>query len=199
MPLASRRPTIAHDVFIAANASVIGDVNVGEGSALWYGTVVRGDVNSIKIGKKTSVGNRTVVHVSGTMSSPAATHIGDNVVIGDGAILHGCTLHDECRVEDGAIVYDGAVVEKHAIVGPGAVVTSGKRVPSGQYWAGNPAKFVRDVSADEVKALQGEAGQRYAQAKLHEKAMLRSPEQKETDLISEDEYQSMRPGTRVGS
>jgi carbonic anhydrase/acetyltransferase-like protein (isoleucine patch superfamily) len=198
MGLYDSRPSISSDVFIAPDAAVIGNVQVGEGASLWYGAVLRGDVNSIKIGKKSSIGNRTVVHSSGGNVMPASpAQIGDNVVVGDGVVLHGCTLQNECKVEDGAVVYDGVVVEKNAIVGPGAVVTAGKRVVSGQYWAGNPAKPLRDVTPEEAKAILELAEYRYTQAKAHEKEMLKSAEEKEVDIVAEEQYTSVRPGTRI--
>lgn len=195
MGLYDKQPAISQDVFIAPNASVIGSVSLGEGANVWYGSVLRGDVNDISVGKKSSIGNRSVVHASGGLTTLAPTKIGDNVVVGDGVVLHGCTLEDECRVDDGAVLNDNVVVEKHAIVGPGAVVTSGKRVPSGQVWAGNPAKYVRDVSEEE-KEFAGWAEKRYTQAKAHLAQTIKLAEEKEVDLLTEDILREMRPGTR---
>jgi len=198
MGLYDKQPKISEDVFIAPNASVIGNVSLGQGANIWYGTVLRGDVNDILVGKKSSIGNRSIVHVSGGLTALAQTKIGNNVVVGDGVILHGCTLEDECRVEDGAILHDGVVVEKHAIVGAGAVVTSGKRVPSGQVWTGNPAQRTRDVAEEEME-FAGWAEKRYLQAKSHLSQTLRSPEEKEMSLLIEEMTIPSPPPTKPGA
>jgi len=197
MGLYDLQPRLEDDVFVAPNASVIGDVSLGEGSSVWYGAILRGDVNAITIGKRSSIGNRSVVHASSgeVSSAPAPTTVGSHVFVGDGVILHGCTLEDESRVEDGAVLNDGVVVEKHAVVGPGAVVTPGKRVPSGQYWAGNPAKHVRDV-AEEEKGSVAWADKRHEQARVHLLETLKTAADKEADTLIDQLHRDTRPGTR---
>eukprot|EP01102_Stenamoeba_stenopodia_P002836 TRINITY_DN126_c0_g1_i2.p1 TRINITY_DN126_c0_g1~~TRINITY_DN126_c0_g1_i2.p1 ORF type:complete len:238 (-),score=62.98 TRINITY_DN126_c0_g1_i2:125-838(-) len=172
LALGDKRPVIKGDVFIAPNASVIGSVQLEEGASVWYGSVIRGDVGNIKVGEGAVLGDNTVVHVSsavdGTFNTEKGTEIGKRAIVENGAVLHACSLHDECKVEANSIIFDGAVVEKHAIVGAGSIVTTGKRIPSGQLWAGSPAKYVRDLTDSEKKALS-DTQQRYQQlAKKHE-------------------------------
>lgn len=135
-------PQIDETAFIAATAVLTGDVQIGADSGIWYGCVLRGDVNSIRIGEGVNIQDGTVVHVS----KPFRTIIGDRVTIGHMALIHACTLEDDSFVGMKACVMDGAVVEKGALVAAGALVTPGKRVPAGQMWAGSPAKYVRDVN-----------------------------------------------------
>lgn len=172
LALGDKKPTIKGDVFIAPNASVIGSVQLGEGASVWYGSVIRGDVGNIKVGAGAVLGDNTVVHVSsaadGSFNTEKGTEIGNGAIVENGSVLHACTLQDECKVEANSIIFDGAVVEKHAIVGAGSIVTQGKTIPSGQLWAGSPAKYVRDLTENEKKALV-EAPQRYRQlAKKHD-------------------------------
>lgn len=140
------RPAISDRAFVAPGAAVIGDVEIGADSGIWFGCVVRGDVNIVRIGERTNIQDGTVVHVT---RDTAATIIGSGVTIGHCALLHGCTLEDDCFIGMRATVMDGAVVESGAMVAAGALVTPGKRVPSGQLWAGSPAKVFRDLTAEE--------------------------------------------------
>lgn len=147
LPYQGITPTIAADAFIAPTAVVIGDVVIGAGSSVWFQCVVRGDVHEIRIGERTNIQDGTVVHVTG---GKFGTYIGSDITIGHGAILHACTLEDACFIGMGATILDGVVVEAGAMVAAGAVVTPGKRVPKGELWAGNPAKKLRDLSADDI-------------------------------------------------
>ena len=150
-------PTIGARAWIDPAATVIGDVHLGDDSSVWPGTVVRGDVNHIRIGARTNLQDGTIVHVAheGPFTRPGGwpTRIGDDVTIGHGAIIHACTIGDACLVGMGATVLDGAVLEKHAFVGAGAVVPPGKTVRSGELWLGNPAKPVRHLSDREIEQL----------------------------------------------
>lgn len=139
-------PTIAPDVFIAEGAVVIGDVHIGEQSNVWFGCVIRGDVNIIRIGARTNIQDGTVIHVT---RKTGPTIIGSGVTIGHSVLLHACTLEDDCFIGMHSTVMDGAVVESGAWVGAGAVVTPGKRIPKGQIWAGNPARYLRDIKPEE--------------------------------------------------
>ncbi len=139
-------PKIAADAFIAETAVVVGDVVIGAGSSLWYGTVVRGDVNEVRIGADTNIQDGTVVHVSGTLQG---TYIGDGITIGHMALLHACTLEDACFIGMKACVMDGVVVETGAMVAAGAVVPPGRRVRTGELWAGVPAKCLRELRQEE--------------------------------------------------
>jgi len=193
--LYDKRPVIAQDVFIAPSASVMGQVTLGQGASVWYGAVVRGDVNHITVGEKSSIGNRVVIHCS--RQNDGQTKIGKNVIVGDGAIIHACTLEDGCVVENGAIVLDGAVVESNAVVGPGALVTGGKRVLAGQYWEGNPAKHARDLGQKEKDQILGEVEKLYLRAKDHQAETLKTAEEKDHGIVKFRRYQDQRPGTKI--
>ncbi|MEE8393929.1 MAG: gamma carbonic anhydrase family protein, partial [Rhodospirillales bacterium] len=153
MPYRGIMPRLADGVFIAPTATVIGDVEIGKGSGVWFGVVLRGDVSHIRIGENTNIQDLSVIHVASGLAGPMgelATIIGSNVTIGHTAIVHACTLEDGCFVGMGATVMDGAVVEADTMVAAGAVVTPGKRLPKGQLWAGVPARHVRDLSPEEI-------------------------------------------------
>jgi carbonic anhydrase/acetyltransferase-like protein (isoleucine patch superfamily) len=151
------RPTIHPDAWVAPSAVIIGDVHIGANSNIWFGCVVRGDVNSIRIGERTNIQDGTIVHVT-RKTSP--THIGSGVTIGHRALLHGCSIEHDCFIGMGATVMDDAVVESGAYLGAGAQLTPGKRVPSGQMWVGNPAKYFRDVRDEEAEFI-GISAQNY--------------------------------------
>src|SRR5262245_44585675 len=146
-------PKIAPDVFIAETAVVIGDVEIGAGSGIWYGCVIRGDSNSIKIGARTNIQDGTIIHVNHEREGAAGTRttIGSDVTVGHMALLHACTLEDGCFIGMKACVMDGAVVESGAMVAAGALVTPGKRVKKGELWAGSPARLMRTLSEAELK------------------------------------------------
>ena len=144
-------PTVSpYAAFVAPSASVIGDVTLEKGASVWYGATVRGDVHKVVIGENTVVGDRAVIHVA-KIQGDFPSIIGKNVSIGPGAIVHAATLKDNAVVGASAQVLDGAVVEANAVVGPGAVVTPGTVVKEGEVWSGNPAKFERKVTADEMQ------------------------------------------------
>lgn len=145
-------PVIAPDAFIAEGVVVIGDVHIGSESNIWFGCVIRGDVNSIRIGSRTNVQDGTVIHVT---RETGPTFIGSNITIGHSVLLHACTLEDDCFIGMHSTVMDGAVVESGAWVGAGALVTPGKRIPKGQIWAGNPARFLRNITPEEMKFMAG--------------------------------------------
>lgn len=130
---------------MAENATVLGDVVLGEQCTIWFGAVVRGDVNYIKVGDRTNIQDNATIH--GTYEK-APTNIGNDVSIGHNAVVHGCTLEDEVLVGMGAIVMDGAVVQKGAIVAAGSVVLQGTVVEAYSIYAGVPAKKVKAVDAD---------------------------------------------------
>ncbi len=160
LPYGGVSPRIAEGVFIAPTAAVIGDVEIGEGSGIWFGVVVRGDVNKVRIGKGVNIQDGTIVHVASDEAGPKgalATVIGSAVTVGHAAIIHACTLKDGCFVGMGAVVMDGVVVESNAMVGAGAVVTPGKHIEAGQLWAGVPARYLRDLSAEEIERNAGTA------------------------------------------
>ena len=147
IPFKNILPRIGNGVFIAPNVPIIGDVEIGDDSSIWFNCVLRGDVNSIKIGKRSNIQDGTVIHVS---SFGLGTIIGDDVTVGHMAMLHACTIEGGAFVGMMACVMDGAVVEKGAMVAAGALVTPGKRVPSGQLWGGSPARFYSHRTSKDV-------------------------------------------------
>lgn len=164
-------PRIDANAFVAPGARVIGDVEIGAGSSLWYNVVARGDVNSIRIGARTNVQDGSVIHVS-TDTYP--TVIGDDVLIGHLAMVHGCTLHDRAFVGFGAIVMDGCVIESDGMLAAGALLTPGKRIPSGQLWSGRPAKYMRDLSPEEMERNQKGVAAYVVEAQRHRAALQRA-------------------------
>jgi len=156
-PFENILPTLGQRVYVDPAATVIGNVVLGDDVSIWPGTVVRGDVNYIRIGARTNIQDGSIVHVThdGPYGKPGgfATVIGDDVTIGHGAIVHACVIEDACLIGMGSIVLDGAVVKKHGFVGAGAVVSPGKTVGSGELWLGNPARCVRKLSDKEIEQL----------------------------------------------
>ena len=140
-----KSPQIGEDCYIAENATIVGDVVMGNQCSVWFNAVLRGDVHYIKMGNKVNVQDGAVIHCT-YLKSP--TNIGNNVSIGHNAIIHGCTIHDNVLIGMGSIVMDDCVVESNSIIAAGAVVTKGTRVPSGTVFAGMPAKKIKDISTD---------------------------------------------------
>ena len=149
-PYLDKAPVLGERSYVDPAASVIGDVVLGDDVSIWPGTVVRGDVNFIRVGARTNIQDGSVVHVSHdgphAKLGGFATVIGDDVTIGHKAIIHACRIEDAVLVGMGAIVLDGAVVKKHGFVGAGALIAPGKVVGEGELWLGNPAKKVRMLS-----------------------------------------------------
>ena len=137
-------PKLAEGVFVAEDAAVIGDVEIGEGSSVWFQTVLRGDIHRIRIGKRTNVQDQCALHV--TRKDPL--RVGDEVTIGHGAVVHGCTVEDLCLIGIGAIVLDGAVIGRGSVVGAGAVVSPGTVVPPRSLVLGVPGKVVRALKPE---------------------------------------------------
>lgn len=160
-------PAIDATAFVAPGAVVIGDVTIGAESSIWYAVVLRGDDCAIRIGARTNIQDGSIVHVFNDGRTQHPTVIGDDVIVGHGAKLHGCTLVDGCLVGIGAIVLDGARVERQALVAAGSLVSPGKVVPEGQLWAGNPARFKRDLSVEERGYLGWNAGHYVRTGAIH--------------------------------
>ena len=150
-PFKNKAPQIDASAFVAENAVIIGDVEVGTESSIWYNCVLRGDVNDIKIGQRSNIQDGTVIHVSSTTQG---TYIGDDVTVGHMALLHACTIGDRAFIGMQACVMDDAIVEEEAMVAAGALVTPGKRIPSRELWGGRPAKFMRKLTEDEIEFLK---------------------------------------------
>ena len=143
-------PQIGENCFLAETAAIIGDVTMGNNCSIWYGTVLRGDVNSITIGNNVNIQDGAVVH---TLYKRSRTVIGDNVSIGHNATIHGAIIESNSLIGMGATVLDNAVVESGAIVAANALVTAGMRVESGYIYAGVPAKKIKEVSKEQQKEI----------------------------------------------
>jgi len=150
-------PKIHKKAWIAPSADVIGNVKIGKDSSIWFGTVIRGDVHKIRIGKRTSVQDLSMIHVTHykkeDMSDGNPTIIGDDVTIGHKVMLHGCTIEDGCLIGMSATILDGAVIGKGSIVGAHSLVTSNKVFPPHSLILGNPAKVVKTLDKETVDGL----------------------------------------------
>lgn len=148
-------PRIAADAFIAPNAVIIGDVEIGSKASIWFGCVLRGDVNRIRVGARSNIQDGTVVHCESEWPGKPgfATIIGDDVLIGHMVMIHGAILENEAFIGMSSTLLNGTVVEGHAMVAAGALV-AGKRIARGQLWAGRPAKYMRDLSPDELVGMK---------------------------------------------
>lgn len=158
IPWKGKTPKIADDAFIAPTAVIIGDVEIGSKASIWFGCVLRGDVNFIRVGARTNIQDGTVVHVD-SGGQPGAkpgpdngnpTIIGDDVLIGHMAMIHGTRCESGSFIGLCSTLLDGVVVEGGAMVAAGSLVTPYKRVPKGQLWAGKPAKFSRNLTPEEI-------------------------------------------------
>jgi carbonic anhydrase/acetyltransferase-like protein (isoleucine patch superfamily) len=147
-------PRLHPSVYLAAGCVVVGDVELGPGASVWFGAVVRGDVNSVRVGARTNIQDQAVIHVTG---GTHPTVIGDDVTIGHQAVLHGCTVHDRCLIGIGAIVLDGAVVGEESIVGAGALVPPGMVIPPRSLAMGAPARVKRTLDDADAAGLRASA------------------------------------------
>ena len=139
------KPVFGNDCFIAENAVIIDEVEIGDQFSIWYNAVIRGDVHYIKMGNKVNVQDGAVIHAT-YQKSP--TNIGNNVSIGHNAMVHGCTIHDNVLIGMGSIVMDDCIIESNSIIAAGAVLTKGTHVKSGTIYGGIPAKKVKDISEE---------------------------------------------------
>lgn len=142
-PVRGIYPQIPEDCFIADNATIVGEVTMGNNCSIWFNAVIRGDVHFIKMGNKVNVQDGAVIHAT-YQKSP--TTIGNNVSIAHNAIVHGCTIHDNVLIGMGSIVMDDAIIHSNSIIAAGAVVTKGTIVESGSIYAGMPAKKIKDIN-----------------------------------------------------
>jgi gamma-carbonic anhydrase len=153
------RPKFGKDCFLADNATVTGDVVMGDGCSVWFNAVVRGDVHYIRIGNNVNVQDGAIIHCT---YQKAPVNIGNNVSVAHNAIVHGCTIHDNVLVGMGAIIMDGAVIHSNSIIAAGAVVKEGTVVESGSVWAGVPAVKVKDVDAELLEGLVNRISKNYS-------------------------------------
>ncbi len=150
LPYKGRSPRIHPTVFMVESAQIIGDVEIGELSSVWFNAVVRGDVNYIRIGKRTNIQDGCIIHVT---RGTHPLHLGDDVTLGHSVTLHGCTIKNRCLIGMGAVVLDGAVVGEDAIVGAGALVLEGTVVPPRTLYVGAPARKARELTEREIKGI----------------------------------------------
>jgi gamma-carbonic anhydrase len=167
LPFGDRSPRIASDAFIAPTATIIGDVEIGEGASVWFGCVLRGDEEPIRIGAGTNIQDLTLIHTSGGVSP---TIIGPRVTVGHGAIIHGCTIEEGALIGMGAIVLDQAVIGAGAVIAAGAVISPGKRVQAGELWAGVPAKLIGPATAKHLEMARTIPGRYQAKAAEYRRA-----------------------------
>ena len=151
LPYAGIWPTIDDSAFIAPGAVVIGNVTIGPEVGIWFGCVVRGDVQSISIGARTNVQDGTVIHVT---RGDGPTTIGTGITIGHRALLHACTLEDGCFIGMGSTLLDAATVKTGGMLAAGATLTPGKTIPYGELWAGNPARLMRPMKQQEIDFIK---------------------------------------------
>jgi len=147
LPYRGRLPTIDPNAFVAQNATIIGDVAIGQGSGIWYGCVVRGDVNEIRIGERTNIQDLTMIHCA---ELGQGTYLGNDITVGHSAVLHACSIEDNAFIGIQSCVMDDCIVENGAMVAAGALVTPGKIVKANEVWAGSPAKKLRDINQKDL-------------------------------------------------
>mgnify|MGYP000984581120 FL=1 len=150
-PFINTRPKIHDSVFVTDDANIIGDVEIGEDSSVWYGSVIRGDVNYIRIGARSNVQDMTMIHVS---SKTHCTVVEDEVTIGHRVTLHGCHVERGCLIGIGAILMDGVRVGANSLVGAGSLLTPGTQIPPGSLVIGSPARVKRALTDDELAYLE---------------------------------------------
>lgn len=166
-------PRIAETAFIAPGSRIIGDVEIGADVSVWYNCVVRADVNHVRIGARSNIQDGTTIHCDSAYGGDRGypTIIGEDCLVGHMVLLHGCTLEDRAFVGMGAIVLNGAHVESDGMVAAGAMLTSGKVVRSGQLWVGRPAKYLRDLTGEELEANRWGVSNYVENGRLHSAAL----------------------------
>ncbi len=147
MNFMDKKPTLKEDVYISETSVIIGDVTLKRNANIWFGAVLRGDVNSIIIGENTNIQENTIIHVE----ENEQVEIGDGCTIGHGAIIHGCTIGNNTLIGMGSIILNGAEIGNNTIVGAGSLVTQNKKFEDGVLIIGNPARVVRNLTEEEIK------------------------------------------------
>ena len=168
LPFKDQTPRIAPEAFIAPGATVIGDVEIGAESGIWYGCIIRGDVNEVRIGERVNLQDGTVIHVA---THGQGCYLGDDVSVGHMALLHACTVEAGAFIGMKAVVMDDAVVEAGAMVAAGALITPGKRVRSGELWTGWPAKPKRALTEKDRQSMEWTASHYVKLAQEHVRAL----------------------------
>lgn len=152
-------PEIGERVFLADNATIVGDVKMGNDCSIWFNAVLRGDVNSIRIGNNVNIQDGSVLH---TLYQKSTIEIGNDVSVGHNVTIHGAKIHDGALVGMGAVVMDDAVVGEGSIVAAGSVVLSRTQIPAGELWGGCPAKFIKKVDPEQSKELNQKIARNYS-------------------------------------
>jgi carbonic anhydrase/acetyltransferase-like protein (isoleucine patch superfamily) len=166
-----RRPTIAPTAFIAPNSTLVGDVTIGDEASVWYGAVLRGDINRITVGNRSNIQDGSVLH----LSAEHGCLIGEDVTVGHMAMLHACTIGNEVLIGMGAIILDGVEIGDRCIIGAGSLVTQNKKIPPGSMVMGSPAKVVRTLSEEEQDGIAGWAARYVALIPHYKTAGLAGP------------------------
>ncbi len=143
-------PKFGKEIYLSENATIVGDVVMGDNCSVWFNAVVRGDVNYIRIGNKVNIQDGAIVHCT---YKKAATEIGNNISIGHNAIVHGCKIKDNVLIGMGSIVMDNCIIESNSIIAAGSIVLEGTHVESGSIYAGVPAKKVKELDEQQTKIL----------------------------------------------
>ncbi len=151
LPVRGIRPKFGNNCFLAENATVVGEVEMGDNCSAWFNSVIRGDVNFIRIGNNTNIQDGAIIHCT---YQKASTHIGNNVSIAHNAIVHGCTIEDNVLIGMGAIVMDHAIIKSGSIIAAGAVVLASTVVESGSVFAGTPAKKIKNVDKKSAEVFE---------------------------------------------
>jgi carbonic anhydrase/acetyltransferase-like protein (isoleucine patch superfamily) len=171
-PHLGRWPKVHETAFVAPSADVIGDVEIGELASIWFQVVIRGDVHSVRIGKRTNIQDHSMLHVT-RKTSPL--RVGEDVTVGHRVLLHGCTIGSRVLVGMGAIIMDDAEIGDDCVIGAGALVTRGKKIPSGSLVMGAPGKVVREITEQE-RAFLLESSRNYVRDATDYRSVIRSPE-----------------------
>lgn len=150
LPYKDQFPRLHPSVFVTEGCYIIGDVEIGAGSSVWFGSVIRGDVHYIRIGERTNVQDGTIIHVT---HDTYPTLVGNDVTLGHGVMLHGCTIHDNALIGMRATILDQAVIGKNSLIAAGTLIRERFVVPEGVLVAGLPGKIIRDLTDDEIKGL----------------------------------------------
>lgn len=158
IPVRGKTPEIGEGTFVAENATIIGDVVMGHDCSVWYSTVLRGDVNSIRIGNCVNIQDGSVLH---TLFKKSTIEIGDYVSVGHNVTIHGAKIHDYALIGMGSVLLDNVEVGEGAIVAAGAVVTSGKKIGPNEIWGGNPAKFLKMADPEQTKEINQKIAHNY--------------------------------------
>jgi len=159
IPVRDKIPVIGENCFLAPNASIIGDVVIGNSCSIWFNAVIRGDVHYIRIGNNCNIQDGAIIHCT-YQKSP--THIGNNVSIAHAAVVHGCTIHDNVLIGIGAIILDNCVIHSNSLIAAGSLLLEGTVVEEGSVYAGSPAKKIKEISPELLKGQVERIAQSYS-------------------------------------